>query len=293
MSGRAAGPLVISIQSHVAYGYVGNRAACFPLERLGLEVVAVNTVQLSNHTGYPTYPGDVFGADHVRRVLSGVAERGVYGRCGGLLSGYLGGADLAEAVAETVDAVKAAAPGALYLCDPVMGDREGGLYVPPDQPERFRQLLLPRADIIAPNHYELEVLAGAPAATGAELLAAAQALRARGPGLALITSAELPEARPDTVTMILVGPDGAHAVETPRLSFREPPNGAGDLTSALFLGRLLQGVPPVRALELTAASLAGVYARTHREDRRELALVAAQNELHTPTRNVQARRLDG
>lgn len=284
-------PLVLSIQSHVAYGHVGNRAAVFPLERLGVEVMPVNTVQLSNHTGYATFPGDVFGAAHVARVLGGVAERGAFARCDAVLSGYLGDAALAAVVADAVDAVKAARPGALYACDPVMGDREGGLYVSPEIPAAMRDRLLPRADVLTPNHFELEQLAGGRAHTLAEVLDAAAALRRLGPSLVLVTSLEVDGGPRESVSMLLSTPTAAWRVDTPRVAFDVEPNGAGDLVSALFLGRLLQTGAPVAALEHMAAAVAAVFEHTRRADRRELALVQAQAELVNPVRPVRAVRV--
>jgi pyridoxine kinase len=287
----SAAPLVLSIQSHVAYGHVGNRAAVFPLERLGVEVMPVHTVQLSNHTGYPTFPGDVFGAVHVARVLGGVAERGAFALCDAVLSGYLGDAALAAVVADAVDAVKAARPGALYACDPVMGDRDGGLYVSPEIPAAMREKLLPRADVLTPNHFELELLAGGSARTLPEALDAAAALRRLGPALILVTSMAVEGAAPDSVSMLLSTPTAAWRVDTPRVDFEVEPNGAGDLVSALFLGRLLQTRDPVAALEHMAAAVAAVFEHTRRAGRRELALVQAQAELVNPTRPVRALRV--
>jgi pyridoxine kinase len=287
----SAAPLVLSIQSHVAYGHVGNRAAVFPLERLGVEVMPVHTVQLSNHTGYPSFPGDVFGAAHVARVLGGVAERGAFALCDAVLSGYLGDAALAAVVADAVDAVKAARPGAIYACDPVMGDRDGGLYVSAEIPAAMREKLLPRADVLTPNHFELELLAGGSARTLTEVLDAAAALRRLGPALILVTSMAVEGAAPDSVSLLLSTPTAAWRVDTPRVDFEVEPNGAGDLVSALFLGRLLQTRDPVAALEHMAAAVAAVFEHTRRAGRRELALVQAQAELVNPTRPVRALRV--
>ena len=278
----------------MAYGHVGNRAAVFPLERLGVEVMPVHTVQLSNHTGYPTFPGDVFGAAHVARVLAGVSERGAFARCDAVLSGYLGDAALAAVVADAVDAVKAARGGALYACDPVLGDRDGGLYVSPEIPEAMRGLLLPRADVLTPNHFELELLAGGPARTLAEVLNAAAALRRLGPALVLVTSLDIEDAPPSPsarVSMLLSTPTAAYRIDTPRVDFEVEPNGAGDLASALFVGRLLQTRDAVAALEHMAAAVAAVFEHTRRAGRRELALVQAQAELVNPARPVRAVRV--
>lgn len=156
---------ILSIQSHVAYGHVGNSAAVFPLQRLGNEVWPVHTVHFSNHTGYDTVRGTVFGPDLVRDTVKGIGERGVLPRCDALLSGYLGDATIGHTVVEAARAVKAANPDALYCCDPVMGDHDatggpGGLYVKPDIPDLMREVVIPAADITTPNQFELELLTG-------------------------------------------------------------------------------------------------------------------------------------
>lgn len=177
---------ILSIQSHVAFGHVGNSAAVFPLQRLGNEVWPVHTVHFSNHTGYDTVRGTILGADLVRDTVKGIGERGVLTRCDAVLSGYLGDASIGHAVVEAVEAVKAANPGAIYCCDPVMGDHDatggpGGLYVKPDIPELMREVVIPSADLATPNQFELELLTGGPCSVMAEVVAAADALARHGP----------------------------------------------------------------------------------------------------------------
>ena len=175
--------IILSIQSHVAYGHVGNSAAVFPLQRIGVEVWPVHTVQFSNHTGYGAWRGCAFSAEAIRSVVEGIEERGVLGECDGVLSGYLGSADIGEAVVEMVARVKSANPAARYCCDPVIGDSHSGVFVREGVPEFIKERALPVADIITPNQFELDYLAGAGACsdTLADALAAIDALHARGP----------------------------------------------------------------------------------------------------------------
>src|SRR5690606_35612250 len=149
---------VISIQSHVAYGHVGNSAAVFALQRLGIEVWPVHTVQFSNHTGYPDWQGEVFSADHVARVLAGLEARGAFARCDALLTGYIGDPALGSVILDAVTRIRAANPAALWACDPVMGDHGRGLFVRDGIPAFFCAQALPAADLVTPNLFELERL---------------------------------------------------------------------------------------------------------------------------------------
>src|SRR3954464_14347457 len=153
---------ILSIQSWVAYGHVGNASAVFPLQRLGAEVWAINTVQLSNHTGYGAWTGQVFTGDAVRELVDGIASRGVLGRCDAVLSGYMGDGGIGEAILDTVSRVRTANPASLYCCDPVIGDEGRGVYVRPGIPALIRDRALPEADIATPNAFELAELTGLP-----------------------------------------------------------------------------------------------------------------------------------
>src|ERR1700756_3067578 len=174
---------LISIQSHVAYGHVGNSAAVFALQRLGCEVWPVHTVQFSNHLGYGAFRGSVFDAAHVGEVVRGIAERGALTRCDGVLS-----ADLGAAILDAVALTKAANPQARYCCDPVIGDVGPGEYVRAGIAEFLRERALPAADVITPNQFELDRLSGQGSGTLAATIAAAERLRARGPRAVFITS---------------------------------------------------------------------------------------------------------
>lgn len=284
-------PTVLSIQSHVAFGHVGNRAAVFPLERLGCEVVAINTVQFSNHTGYGAWTGQVFPPEHVADVVGGLAARGVLGQCDALLTGYLGDPALGRVILETLEAIRRERPGARWCCDPVMGDIGRGFFVKPGLPEFFRDHAVPAADVLTPNRFELEYLSGRPVGDIASALAATAALRSKGTGLVLVTSLDRSDGDPATIEMLLDSAEGAWLVGTPRLALDPAPNGAGDATAALFLAKLLETGDPVTALGHAAAAIWAVFDRTAKAGTRELALIAAQDELVRPTRQFRPLRV--
>ncbi len=279
-------PTVLSLQSRVAYGHVGNAAAVFPLQRLGIEAWALDTVAFSNHTGHGRWRGSIVPAAEIASLFEGIADLGILPRIDAVLSGYLGDAATGPVLLDIVERVRAANPQALFCVDPVIGDVETGSYVTEGIAEFFRDRALAIADIVTPNHFELEYLTGGPIASLAEAASAVAALRARGPKIALVTSLD---AAPDQVTMLAAGPDGVWAVETPRLPVVL--NGCGDVTAALFLAHLLRGEILPDALALTAAAIFAVIETTLRLDRYELALVAAQDELLSPSRRFTPRRL--
>lgn len=274
---------ILSIQSHVAYGFVGNRAATFPLQRLGFDVWAVNTVQFSNHTGYGAWKGEVFSPEHVRSVVDGIDERGALRRCDALLTGYLGDPALGEVVMETAARVRAASAGAIWACDPVMGDVGRGFFVRPGLPELFRDRLVPAADIITPNQFELEHLAGGTVGTLAQAIEAARSVVARGTRLVLVTSLQRTDAEPGRIEMLAVGAGDAYLVSTPLLAFETPPNGSGDAVAALFLGHYLRSRDVAAALGEAAAAIFAIMAATAASGERELALIAAQAEFAAPS----------
>ncbi len=282
---------ILSIQSHVAYGYVGNRSATFALQRLGHEVWPVNTVQFSNHTGYGRWRGQVFEPAHVAEVVGGIAERGVLARCQAVLSGYMGDAATGGVILDAVAQVRAANPQALYCCDPVMGDQGRGFFVRPGLPEFMRERAVPAADIITPNQFELEYLTGRSIRTLEDALAAATRAREMGPGIVLVTSLQREGMAAGTIEMLAVTRTGAWLVFTPHLPLQPPPNGAGDAVAALFLSHLLRGRDAGAALGETAASIFGIFSATHAAGARELQLVAAQEELVAPTRRFAVERV--
>lgn len=273
---------ILSIQSHVAYGHVGNSAAVFPLQRLGAEVWPVQTVQFSSHAGYPGWRGRAFDAAMIDEVVAGLAAVGALARCDGVLTGYLGRAEIGEAALRAVGAVRAANPAAVYACDPVIGDIGKGVYVAAGVPEFFRDLALPAATIATPNAFELEWLTGLALRTTAEAGLAAAALQARGPEVVLATSLTLEDTPPDQLDMLVADRAGAWRLRTPRLPVSV--NGAGDLLSALFLFHWLSRRDAAGALASAAASVYGVVSATAAAGERELSIVAAQEEFVRPSR---------
>jgi pyridoxine kinase len=262
----------------VAYGYVGNRAAVFPLQRMGFDVTAVNTVQFSNHTGYGAWRGEVFSREHIASVLQGIEERGGFADCGAVLSGYLGDADLGQTLLAQVARLNAARPDLMYCCDPVMGDVGRGFFVRPGIPEFFRDHALPRATIATPNQFELEYLTGINIASLGDALRACDALHARGPRFVLVTSLQHPATPHGRMEMLVSTANGQRFLaSTELLAFDPPPNGAGDCTAALFCGHILKGASPADALARTAAGIHAVLEATKLAGTRELALIKAQD----------------
>lgn len=284
-------PTILSIQSSVAYGHVGNSAATFPLMRRGIEVWPVHTVHFSNNTSYESWRGPLLPASDILEVVRGIDDRGVLGSCDAVLSGYQGGEEVGAAILEAVELVKTRNPAAIYCCDPVMGDTDRGVYVRPGIPEFMRTRVVPAADAVTPNQFELGLLTGLPTGTSQEVVRAAEAVRRIGPALVLVTSVTS-EQRPDQLSMVLVTGTGAWQVTTPLIS--QTFTGAGDLTAAVFLGALLQHGPGAgieRALTQTAAVSYGVLEITRERGARELQLVAAQQEIAHPSRTFRAVRL--
>jgi pyridoxine kinase len=288
---------ILSIQSHVAYGHVGNAAAAFPLQRLGFEVWRVNTVQFSNHTGYPSWRGRVFEAAHVAELVEGLAERGVLGGCAAVLSGYMGDAGLGAVILDAVARVRGANPAALYLCDPVMGDLEQGVFVRPDIPDFMRRQAVPAADIITPNRFELELLTGLEVRSLGDAVAAARRALALGPKVVLVTSLRHEATAADEIEMLAVTAEAAWRVVTPFLHMDPAPNGAGDALAALFLafylkeGATAEAVPG--ALGRAAAAIFAVIAETRRAGTRELRLIAAQDAFARPARRFPVEQATG
>jgi pyridoxine kinase len=280
----------LSLQSHVAYGYVGNRAAVFPLQRLGHEVWAVNTVEFSNHTGYGAWRGRAAPAEQVAEIVQGIEALGVLKTCDALITGYVGDAALADVVLDTARRVRAANPKAIWCCDPVLGDIDTGIYVKPGIDAFFRDRALPAADLITPNHFELEHLTGRKIATMDEALGATRSLL-HGPRLALVTSLRRTDGVPDEIEMLAVTQDSAWRIATPLIGFPIAPNGTGDAVAALFAAHWLEGDDVAAALGKAASSIYAVLERTAAMGERELQLVAAQDRLVAPSRVFAAEKL--
>ncbi len=284
---------ILSIQSWVAYGHAGNAAAVFPLQRMGFEVWAVHTVQFSNHTGYGAWTGQVFPAEQTRVLVQGMLERGVLAECSAVLSGYMGAPDTATAILEAVALVQAANPEAVFCCDPVMGDVGRGVFVRPELPDVIRDLVVPAADILTPNQFELEMLTNTKIVSLEDALRAVAMLRSRmrANAVVLVTSLERADAPINTIEVLAVSSDGAWLVQTPKIALDPPRNGTGDCITALFLGHYLQTKSIKIALEQAVAGLYGLLEMTHQLNTREIQLIAAQNEFVHPSNVFAARAL--
>jgi pyridoxal kinase len=281
---------ILSIQSHVAYGHVGNRSAVFPLERMGFEVWPINTVQFSNHTGYGSWTGEVFSSSHLSLVWGGVKARGVIGDCEAVLSGYMGAAEIGGFILQAVDEVKTANPKAVYCCDPVMGDYGRGFFVADGIPQFMSSSAVRYADIVTPNQFEAETISGLTISSVDDAKRACEIIHEMGPSIALVTSFKPKLEADSSISMFLSSPEGFRIITTPELPIAPPLNGAGDLTAALYLGRYLLSRDPVAALEDMADSVYSVFENTYRAKARELKLVASQDEIAAPRRRFEAKR---
>lgn len=280
---------ILSIQSAVAYGHVGNSAAVFPLQRIGVEVLPVYTVNFSNHTGYGAWRGPLIAPEDVHDVILGIEERGVLPEIDVVLSGYQGGVGIGDVIVDAVQRVKAANPSAVYACDPVMGNAKSGCFVAPEIPELLRDRVVPVADIITPNQFELGYLTGTEPGSLESTLASADLARAMGPSTVLVTSVERPDRAPDTIEMLVVDDAGAWIVQTPLLPFKA--NGSGDVTAALFTAHYRETGSAATALERTVSSVFDLIEATHRSGRRELQLIEAQESYAHPRLQFTAEQV--
>ncbi len=283
---------ILSVQSHVAYGHVGNRAAVFPLELLGFDMWIINTVQFSNHSGYDSCKGEVFTGRHIELVWSGIVDRGILPQCEAVLSGYLGDVGIGNAVLSAVEDVRAVNPGAIYCCDPVMGEYGKGLYVRSDIPDFMIEHSIPRATIVTPNQFEAETLTNQVIQNADDARSAAASLKELGPQIVLIKSFTPDGADPDTISIFLSCEEGDYVITTPEIKFSEPvPHGVGDLTSALFLGHYLKEKNAPRALELTVESVYSVLELTFKTGAHEMELVKARDSLIRPEPRFKAVKI--
>jgi len=288
---------ILSIQSHVVYGYAGNTAAVFPMQRLGHEVWAVNTVEFSNHTGYGAWRGKVLGAELTDELVTGLDERGVLNNCEAVLSGYLGDASIGGVIKNTVKKVRSKKPNAFYCCDPVMGDVGRGFYVKPDIPDIFKNELIPLADIVFPNQFELEALTGLNTQTLPDAVKAVNVLHEMGPSIVLVTSF-----REKDNELVMLASDKQkkeiYKITTPELPLGKGVAGTGDMTSAVFLSRFLETKNIEKTLELCTAAVFGIleksfkYAASHEKNSLlELKFISVQQEFVSPSYSFKAEKI--
>ncbi|AMO92369.1 pyridoxal kinase [Corynebacterium simulans] len=280
---------ILSIQSHVTFGHVGNSAAVFSLQRAGHEVWPVHTVNFSNHTGYGDWGGPMLPASDVTSIIDGIEKRGAFEKIDAILSGYQGGPDIAGAIIDAVNRIKAVNPKALYACDPVMGNAKSGCFVSDEIPPLLRDKVVPVADIITPNQFELGYLTGHEVGTLEQTLEAVKAAQEIGPKTVLVTSVKRPETPEDTIEMLAVDGDRAYIVATPHLPFKR--NGSGDVTAALFTGHYVETHDAKLALKRTASSVYDLLHNTYEADSQELQLIESQDVFANPQLQFQVEEL--
>jgi pyridoxine kinase len=261
---------ILSIQSDVVYGHVGNSAARFALQRLGHEIWTLPTVLLSNHAGYASVAGESLPADLLRRLIDGLDANGRLAHCDAVLSGYFGHADHAAIVADAVLKVKAANPEAIYCLDPVFGDA-GRAYAKPGVAEAMARQLLPLADIITPNAFELSSLASVPIRNAGDAREAARRL-----GRPLVVATSVPEGE-RRIGTLAVTKNQAWFASTPLLE--NPPHGSGDLLAALFLAHYLKTRSLQDALARASASVFHILSESVKAGSQELLLIENQDAL--------------
>ncbi|EHK65912.1 pyridoxine/pyridoxal/pyridoxamine kinase [Achromobacter arsenitoxydans] len=269
---RTAQVDVVSIQSQVVYGYVGNNAAMPVFRKAGLRAIAVPTVILSNTPHYPTLHGGAVPLDWFEGLLQGLNERGVSRVARAVVCGYLGQPGQAGLLARWLTALRASRPDVRVHIDPVMGDRNDGLYVNEGLVEQYRDLLVPLADGMTPNHFELELLAGRQLSSLDEVVAAARELIARGPQWIVVTSAAPMAAQPGTLQLAVVTRDQATVVTHPEIAIPPSVHGTGDVFMAGVASRLLAGQDLIEAVREAAAQVTVALERTRELAWEELAV---------------------
>ncbi|KAI8121404.1 hypothetical protein FF38_05918 [Lucilia cuprina] len=285
---------VLSIQSHVVHGYVGNKSATFPLQVLGFEVDAINSVQFSNHTGYKVVKGQVLQEKELDDLFQGLDSNDLLKCYSHLLTGYIGNASFLRQVANIVKKLRATEPNLIYVCDPVMGDN-GQMYVPQDLLPIYRNEIIPLADIITPNQYEVELLTEMKINTEGDIWKAVQWFHDRGIDMVVISSSDL--GKEGELRAFLSKRNGSrYALNIPKQGTDISFTGTGDLFASLFLAHSYQNTNLGLALERTIASLQAVIKRTIEtmpaevlngerkvtSFERELKLIQSKTELENP-----------
>ena len=279
----------LSIQSSVAYGHVGNSAAIFPLQRIGIDVMPVFTVCFSNHTGYGAWRGPLMTGENVRDIVTGIDERDGLRDVQFVLSGYQGGNDIGDAILDSVEMVKRRNPNALYACDPVLGNAKSGCFVAQEVQDLIRDRVVPKADIITPNQFELGFITDTSPLTLEETLESVELARAMGPRVVLVTSVERPDRPENTIEMLAVTDQGAWIVQTPHLPMKA--NGSGDVTAALFTAHYTETGDAADALAKTVSSVFDLLENTLNSGARELQLIESQESYANPSMQFAVHQL--
>ncbi|MDO4430968.1 MAG: pyridoxal kinase PdxY [Lonepinella koalarum] len=273
---------ILSIQSHVVYGYAGNKAATFPMQLNGVDVWALNTVQFSNHTQYGKWGGMVMPKEQIGDIVQGIDNIGALEKCDAILSGYIGSAEQVQEIANAVDFVKSRNPKAIYLCDPVMGHPDKGCIVADGVREGLIEIAMPKADIITPNLVELRELSGLIVENFEQALEAVKVILTKGPKTVLVKHLSKVSQNTDKFEMLLATQEGIWLLSRPLYEFAKEPVGVGDLTAGLFLANLLNGKSALEAFEFTGNAVNDVMAKTYELGCYELQLIAARHLIMQP-----------
>ncbi|MGO3833518.1 MAG: pyridoxal kinase PdxY [Microbacteriaceae bacterium] len=279
----------LSIQSSVSYGHVGNSAAVFPLQRIGIDVMPVATVAFSNHTGYGAWRGPLMSGETVREIVTGIDERDGLADVEFVLSGYQGGNDIGDAILDSVALVKERNPKAIYACDPVLGNAASGCFVATEVQELIRDRVIPKADLITPNQFELGFLTNTNPQTLDETLASVDLVRELGPKHVLVTSVARPDRPENTIEMLAVTDESAWIVQTPHLPMKA--NGSGDVTAALFTAHFVKTNDAALALAKTVSSVFALLENTLASGERELQLIESQEAYANPEMQFEVRKI--
>lgn len=263
---------VVSIQSQVVYGCVGNNAAMPVFRQAGLRAIALPTVILSNTPHYATLHGGAVPLDWFQGLLRGLDERGVTRVARAVVCGYLGQPGQADLLADWLQALRAARPDLRVHIDPVMGDRNDGLYVDAGLVAQYRRKLVPHANGMTPNHFELEQMVGRPLASIDEVVVAARELIAEGPEWIVVTSAAPQAAAPGTLQLAVVTRDDCTVLSHPEIAIPPSVHGTGDVFMASVTARLLAGQDLIEAARAAAAQVTAALERTRELGWEELAM---------------------
>lgn len=279
---------VLSIQSQVVRGHVGNSVSVFALERLGHVVWPLPTVLYSNHPGHGSHYGHVVDTGEVQGLLDGLAEHEDWlKRVDAIHTGFIGDDAQIDPILSIIEVVKEANPNAIYVCDPVVGDH-GRTYVDDNIREGLMEDLIPQADIVMPNVFELQSLLEQPDPIE-NVNQAVEAARLLPCETAIVTSVEDPGRIPGQMATVLVKPSEAHMVVTKKIDFE--PSGAGDLLAAITLGDLLKRKPIEQALAHAAGSLFDILQATHSSGADELLIIQQQERIVSPFTTVAVSRV--
>ena len=275
---------ILTIQSHVVYGHAGNAAAVFPMQRLGHNVSVLNLLQFSNHTGHGTWGGKAISADELNDVFKGLKAVGALNTLDCILSGYMGSLEQAQAIYDFVCEVKSINPHVIYCCDPVMGDERPGLYVKPEIAAFHHSHLVPLANWITPNRFELSQLVNRPVRTVQEAIVACKELFNENKQGILATSIA---DQSDMTGLLLMTKEGVYHCETPKYELIHTVHGTGDAATATFLGHILNGNTPVEAMEKAINTMHDITQFSFQNQLSELGLIACQEKIMHPSRTFK------